>query len=375
MAHRKKITDTLCRTAEPDAKYWDTEVRGFALFTGKTSKTFYFQKDVRGRTQRTKIGAFPLINAGQARMVAMELAVEHSSGVAARRLTAAKIPTLEQALETYLARPKLRSDHNRTSVETQMRIHLKSWLHLPLNEITKGMAVEAHRRISEPRVGRDALGRETQFGGERAANHVLKSFRAIYNHARRVHDLPECPTMAIEWHEETPSGVIISDLPRWKAEIEGLENEVHTAFYRFLLFTGLRLDEARTLRWDQVRRDHLHLPSTKNGRAFDLPLLDAHHAILDPMRAYQSEYVFHGRRQAKHLKSPARITWSPHAHRRTFATVGVTEAGLLEETVGRLLNHTPTSVTGAHYVVVDHEKLREPMTRVVSALERKGLHV
>lgn len=165
MAHRKKITDTLCRTAEPAAKYWDTEVRGFALFTGKTSKTFYFQKDVRGRTQRTKIGAFPLINAGQTRMVAMELAVEHSSGVAARRLTAAKIPTLEQALETYLARPKLRSDHNRTSVETQMRIHLKGWLHLPLNEITKGMAVEAHRRISEPRVGRDALGRETQFGG------------------------------------------------------------------------------------------------------------------------------------------------------------------------------------------------------------------
>ena len=54
--------------------------------------------------------------------------------------------------------------------------------------------------------------------------------------------------------------------------------------------------------------------------------------------------------------------------------MGVTEAGLLEETVGRLLNHTPASVTGAHYVVVDHEKLREPMTRVVSALERKGLH-
>ena len=44
------------------------------------------------------------------------------------------------------------------------------------------------------------------------------------------------------------------------------------------------------------------------------------------------------------------------------------KAGLLEETVGRLLNHTPTSVTGRHYVAVDYKRLHKPMTDVVDAL-------
>lgn len=375
MAEQKKLTETVCKKAPSDAKIWDTEVKGFALFTGKTSKTFYFQKDVHGRTQRIKIGNYPLIDVVDARLVAMDLARDHATGESAKRHAAAKIPTLTQALDNYLAREKLRSEHNKTSVGSQIKIHLKSWLHLPLNEITKQMCVDAHRRAASPRSGVDALGRNKQMGGRRAANHVLKSFRSVYNHARRTHDLPECPTMAIEWYPEDPSKKIIHDLELWKASLDEIENDVHQMFYRFLLFTGLRLNEALTLRWDRVFDDHLHLPanSTKNGRAFNLPLTDVHHAIIEPLRAYRSDYVFHGKRQALHLKSPTRLDWSPHAHRRTFATIAVTEAGLLEETVGRLLNHTPTSVTGIHYVAVDYKSLHKPMTQIVEVLSEKNL--
>ncbi|MDZ7905020.1 MAG: hypothetical protein U5N55_04060 [Cypionkella sp.] len=67
---------------------------------------------------------------------------------------------------------------------------------------------------------------------------------------------------------ELPSQQIIDDLDDWRDAVSALENPVHTAYYRFLLFTGLRFDEARSLRWDQVHDDHLHLPMTKNGRAF-----------------------------------------------------------------------------------------------------------
>lgn len=368
-----KPTETACKKAPPNAKLWDSEIKGFALFTGKTSKTFYFQKDIRGRTQRIKIGNFPLIDAFDARVVAHELATEHATGVAAKKLAMRRIPTLEVAMKQYLARPKLRAEHNKNSVEAQINMHLKAWLKLPLDEITRSMCVDAHDRISVERMGKDTRGRPTKIGGQRAANHTLKSFRSIYNHALKQHELPVCPTIAIEWHPEEPPKTVIDDFDLWRLSVDALENDVHRAFYRFLLLTGLRLSEALTIRWDQVHEDHLHQPMTKNGRPFDLPLLDVHHAIIDPMRVYRSDFVFHGKRQALHLRSPARIPWSPHDHRRTFATVAEHDAGLSEGAVGHLLNHTPTSVTGRRYSATAYRHLVEPMGEVVSAFKRKGL--
>lgn len=358
MTKRLKLTETACKNAPPNEKLWDTEIKGFALFTGKTRKTFYFQRDVNGRTRRVKLGHWPDVDARDARVTAKELDAEHAQGLTAKRLAASRIPTLRAATETYLSREKLRSEANKVAVRSQMHSHLKDWLDTPLDEITKADCVTMHRRVAAK--------------GKRIANHTLKSFRSIYNHARRVHDLPECPTMAIEWFAEPPSQKIIEDLPKWRDVVDEIENPVHAAFYRFLLATGLRLNEALSLTWDQVRDDHLHLPMTKNGRAFDLPLVDLHHEIIAPMRAFRSDYVFPGTKHAVHLKQPKRIGWSAHTHRRTFATIAQTEAELLEETVGRLLNHTPTSVTGAHYIVVDHQKLHKPMGQVVEAFKRLG---
>lgn len=356
---RLKITQAACEKTPPNSKLWDTEIKGFGLFTGKSRKTFYYQREVRGKTVRIKLGNFPQVSAGIARGDVLQLAADHASGVSAKRLAASKIPTLELALATYVARPKLRSARNKRLIHNQMHKHLKAWLPVPLDEITKADCVKAHANASET--------------GEAGANHVLRSFRSIYNHARRTHELPESPTIAIEWNAEAPSLKIIDDLDKWKAEVAALKNPVHQAYYRFLLLTGMRREETRSLRWDQVFDDHLHLPVTKNGRAFDLPLLPEHHAILEPMRMYKSDFVFHGRWHTDHVKDPIHISWSAHAHRRTFATIATTDAGLFEETVGRLLNHTPRSVTGARYIVVGHEKLCEPMGQVVEAFKRRAL--
>jgi hypothetical protein len=47
----------------------------------------------------------------------------------------------------------------------------------------------------------------------------LRSFRAIYNHARRTCGLPESSTMAIEWFEGKPYGRIIENLKHWPKTI------------------------------------------------------------------------------------------------------------------------------------------------------------
>ena len=350
-----KLTETyaskLPQSKSGTDKHWDNEIKGFVLYVGKRSKTWYFQRDVGGQTRRVMIGRYPLISAKAARQTALGYALEWGRG--AGKFIQIGAPTLEDAMEGYLVRPKLRSEAHRSSLRQQFELHLKDWMRLPLDEISKSMVVERHRSLAKT---------------PSAANHLLKYFRTVWNHARRTYDLPECPTMAIEWHEEKASGQIIEDLRAWRRRIDGLQNPIHQVYFELLLFTGLRKTEALTLEWKNVHEDHVHLPMTKNGRSFDLPFLQKHHEILAPLRGPSRKWVFPSPKSPDgHLTHPKRIEWGPHAHRRTFATVAM-EAGVLEEVVGRLLNHTPISITGQRYVKPSLDSLRPQMETVCEEL-------
>lgn len=353
-----KLTETFARkvpqTKKSTAKHWDSEVKGLVLFVGKQSKTWYFQKDVGGQTRRVLIGRYPLISADVARQTALGFALDWGRG-AGRQLQIGA-PTLETAMETYLARPKLRSEAHRSGLRQQFELHLKDWLRLPLDEITKSMVVQRHGSMAAT---------------PSSANHTLKYFRTVWNHSRRVHDLPESPTMAIEWYAEQPNGSIIEDLNAWREAVDELYNPIHRVFYELLLFTGFRKTEALTLEWKNVQEDHIHLPMTKNGRSFDLPISQVHHEILAPLRGLHHQWVFPSPKSPSgHLKGPQRMQWSIHSHRRTFATVAM-EAGILEEIVGRLLNHTPLSITGQRYVKPSLEALKPAMDTVCRELIRR----
>ncbi|WP_108838430.1 integrase family protein [Tateyamaria sp. Alg231-49] len=353
-----KLTETyakkLPQSVEGTTRHWDSEVKGLVLYVGKRSKTWYFQKDVGGQTKRILIGRYPVISSQAARQTAMELALEMARGLGSAAQLGA--PTLSGAMEAYLARPKLRSEAYKHSVRAYMENQLKDWLRLPLDEITKAMAVRRHQQLAPY---------------PSTANHALRYFRSIYNHARRTYDLPECPTMAIEWYEEQPDGRVIENLCEWRQSVDGLDNPIHKSFYQLLLFTGLRKTEAVTLEWENIHDDRIHLPVTKNGRSFDLPILPVHHDILAPMKRLGRTWVFPSPSAARgHIAAPRKLKWSPHAHRRTFATVAI-EAGVLEEIVGRLLNHTPPSITGRRYALPSLNALKPAMERVCAELSER----
>lgn len=339
------------------SRAWDSEIKGLCLFTGKQTKTWYFQKDLGGKTTRTLIGRYPLISATAARQAALGMALDMSRGPG--KVFQLGAPTLAEAMEIYLARPKLRSDQHKESVRSMFHNHLSDWLRLPLDEIDRRMVVSRHMKLAD----RPSL-----------ANHLLRAFRTVWNNARRTSDLPEAPTIAIEWHAEEVHNPIIEDLRDWRLQVDKLENPIHRAYYKILLFTGFRKSEALNLKWEHVHKDRLHLPITKNGRPFDFPISDVHLDILEPLRGLRRDWVFPSPKSAKgNLTNPARVDWSPHAHRRTFATVAV-EAGILEEVVGRLLNHTPQTVTGARYVKTSMEALRPAMEISVAEIHsRTGL--
>ena len=353
-----KLTETFARkvpqTKTGTDKHWDSEVKGLVLFVGKRSKTWYFQRDVGGQTKRVLIGRFPIISAQAARQTALGLALEWGRG--AGKMIQIGAPSLQDAMEAYLARPKLRSEEYKRSVRDGLNKHCKEWLRLPLDEITKPMVVRRHQELGKHPVG---------------ANRVLRMVRSIWNHARRTYDLPESPTMAIEWYEEKPNGTVIEDLTAWRKEVDGLYNPIHQVYYEFLLFTGLRKTEALTLEWKNIHEDHIHIPMTKNGRSFDLPILQLHHEILAPLRGLSRQWVFPSPKSTTgYLTNPEKITWTFHAHRRTFATVAM-EAGVLEEIVGRLLNHTPLSITGQRYARPSLDALRPSMETACQELQRR----
>ena len=58
------------------------------------------------------------------------------------------------------------------------------------------------------------------------------------------------------------------------------------------------------------------------------------------------------------------------ASRRTFATVAM-EAGILEGIAGRLLSHTPLSITGQRYARPSLDALRPAMQVICDALEKR----
>ena len=353
-----KLTETFARkAAHPTTgtrKCWDSEIKGFGLFIGKKAKTWYFQRDVGGQTRRVLIGRYPVISSAAARQAAQSLAVDMSRGVG--KIYQMGAPTLEAAIEAYLSRPKLRSERGKKDTRRQLQLHLGDWLQVPLDQITRGMTVARHSELRAV---------------PSAANHTLRKFRSVWNHARRTHDLPEVPTLAIEWYPEVPDGRVIDDLPEWRRVADALENPIHAAYYRLLLFTGFRKSEALALRWRDVHPDRIHLPMTKNGRPFDLPTLGLHQELLEPVRGLSREWVFPTpKARTGHLQCPKRIEWSLHAHRRTFATVAM-EAGVLEEIVGRLLNHTPFSITGQRYALPSLDALRPEMQVACDALKQR----
>lgn len=362
---KQMLSDKFVKTAEPNARHWDSKVSGFFLRTGKTTKTWCLEH--KGRTHN--LGRWPDVTAADARSRAQALMAPSSNVELA--------PTLEVALKHYLGRDKLRSDHNKRSVESQMFNHMSDFMTRRLHTITKIEIEKRFKEISVQRDGVDRLGRKTKIGGKRTANHVMQSFRTIWHHARkRMMDgkLKDCPTDALEMHKETPPKDIIADLNEWREQIARID-PMHRLFYQLLLTTGLRKTEALSLRWDQIEADVIHLPETKNDRPFDVPLEPEHVAILDALRVMRRadvDWVFWSSKGDGHLKKPQRIKVADQEvtaqmHRRTFATIAH-EADLAPWQVGQLLNHTIEGVTAKNYIRKNVEQYRPFMRRYLDHL-------
>ncbi|MCC5871537.1 MAG: tyrosine-type recombinase/integrase [Gammaproteobacteria bacterium] len=127
-------------------------------------------------------------------------------------------------------------------------------------------------------------------------------------------------------------------------------------FVQFCLLTGQRRGEVQQMKWADLSNGVWTLPTTKAGRAHEVPLPKQAKAILDRCPK-MGEFVF-----TKRVKAPigvsstwkARIApevpgWTLHDLRRTAAS-GMARLGVQPHVIARVLNHAETGITGRVYV-------------------------
>jgi integrase len=338
--------------------YWDTELRGFALVVGARTRTFIVQKDVRGRSVRVTIGRLGAWTVDQARKRARELVVQMDSGVdpnAREREESARGVTLAEAVEMHLSTMRAKSCAPRSLqvIRDECRRHLSDWLQRPLGSITRNECAQRHERITER-------------SGRYAANRVLQSFRACYNTAaRRMDDLPPNPVVGVTFNKvrRRREPVPWAQLPAWRARVDAIANPIRRDLQLFVLLTGLRSADARTVRWEHVdfERGTVHRPKPKGGedRAFTVPVSRAVLEILQRRRdenalLYPDDHgwVFPSKDMDGHVSHVAQAKEqryemgrkvehlpSPHRLRDTFASAAH-EARVHPLDLKVLMNHT-----------------------------------
>jgi len=356
--------------------YVDLELKGFGVLVGKKKKTFIAQYDIRGRTTRVTIGQFGIWTVDQARKKAKELLLSMANGDnpnKIKKVERSRTITLGEAAELYLNSPKMlleRSPRTSQGYCQALKCYLKDWSNKPLMAISRKMIRERHLRIGKEH-------------GHYAANGSMRTLRAFWNRAMKEYEyLPICPTINVDWFPEyrRQEPIPIEELPDWYEKVTALINPMRRDYLLFVLFSGLRRNDAATIRWEHVNLEAgtLFRPNPKGGRkrAFTVPLSDFMIEILK-RRMIENEiffpkslWVFPAKSSSGHIAEPKEksIKWSCHRLRDTYTTAA-NSAGLSPYDIETLTNHRPpkSSVT-AGYINQGIEQLRDSQQKVTDYL-------
>lgn len=458
----KTAVDGLPTPDNGQVDYFDDSMKGFGVRVSATCKTYFTMRRVNGKLTRTKIDTADKITAEKARKQAEGTLADMGKGIdpnEEKRQARQQVEedqkqgiTLQRALDAYLEKGKLKPRTIET-YKTLCRLYLSDWLIKPAKEITRDMVKARHADIASGKRDRRKLLKEiTTTGGkkklktveppeptrrEASADNCMRTLRAVLNYqfeedeggtpyANPVNILSSRKRKAWFKVERRQTRLKNSDLPAWHKAVMGLDNGIMTDYLRFLLFTGLRRQEAATLKWKQVDFEEGCFTLTggltgvtKNKQIHTLPLSDYLHDLLTDRKEglktelaesktalakigtgtptirqrqeahsrvalaesrFASPYVFPGEGATGYIVEPKRaidtvtaatgIAFSCHDLRRTFASLAES-LDLSRYTIKALLNHKQDADVTGGYIVLDINRLRDAMQKITDALQER----
>lgn len=283
-----KAVGRLAASASGQYHVKDDELKGFFLLVGKRRRTYMVRGDLRRDGKRVSsvkvsVGDAAQISAREARSIARSYLGkigqgQHPKAPEAKAEDSPKMEmaqggvTLRQAWDRYLEVHLIRKNRSRTTI-IGYRDHcerlLKSWLDIPLQDLVNDPArvAKMHDKI-------------TNENGPYLANGSMRTLRAIYNHARKIHrTLPvDNPANAVDWNveERRNTAMGLADLPIWFEQLAMLENPIRREYHLLTLLSGCRPSALKAVKITDFdwRRRTLHIARPKGGskRAFDIPL-------------------------------------------------------------------------------------------------------
>jgi integrase len=414
---KRKLTKRVIDAISPSAErfvIFDTDIKGFGLRvfpSGQKSWIFEYKGGEGGRravTRRVTIGASNKLTSDEARKIAETLRARVRLGDDPQREKKAKrlAPTVAEVAESFL------DMHVKAKRKAGTAAHYEDVLsRLVIPEIGKKKAAEVTRAdLSKLHLSLS----ETPF----QANRMLAVVSSMYRWGAKHGETPEGlnPAFSIDRFEEEgrerylstaemealgsairlaeTDGIPWTVRPEKKQKHVPKEQRTRTidqfaaAALRLLLFTGARVGEILTLKWQHVdlERGLLLLPDSKTGKkaiVLNAPAMEVL-ATLSRVGVYVVAGNFAGQKDEKprsDLKRPWEMVRTQaglgdvrlHDLRHNFASFGA-GGGLGLPIIGKLLGHTQAATT-QRYAHLDADPLRRASNAIgVAIADALGQH-
>ena len=364
-----KLTKRYVEKLEPDshADYvaWDDELRGFGVRIWPSGKRSYVLKyrTRLGRQRKITIGPHGPLTAEKARTRALnwlsevKLGGDPAQDMAEDRNAGTVSEVAKRFMERHGSKMKPASCE---AYERSLRLHILPVLgSLNIKEVTHSDVADLHYSMREIPI---------------AANRAIATLSKMFNLAEKwgLREPRSNPCRHIDMFRENErkrflSEVELARLAEVLAEVERTRTEMPCtiAAIRLLLFTGARLSEILTLRWEHVdiEGQRLRLPDSKTGAKI-VYLPPATLEILASLeREEDNPYVIVGAKRGTHLvnlqKPWERIRAKAglddvriHDLRHSFASMAAA-GGLSLPVIGALLGHTQPATTARYAHLAD----------------------
>jgi integrase len=359
----------------------DDELKGFGLRVTKGSMSFIAECRVDGQVRRVTLGKYGPMMPEQARREALYFLSGEIAQSPQPQPPKSPIVTLDEVLIKFLSIRKLRPNTIRNYTAIVKRC-LGDWLSQPVTEITRDMVQTRHRELTKV----------TKFGtpGEVQANMAMRILRSLLNFAASNYETPDGqPIISINpvsrlsqnrsWHAESRRRVVIADSQQgaWYRAVLSLRQKTVRDYFLLLSLTGLRRNEAATLRWTDVDLESktitIRAELAKNKKEHVLPLTDFLVMLLTQRMRWrrESEYAFPSRIKRDSpivdhdyavalVAAKSGCSFRLHDLRRGFISQAARLA-VPHHVIKKLVNHVASRDVTDGYVIIQPEHLREPM--------------